>query len=609
MSLDYGQALGRTNPHLKAILEAIEEVMSALNEGSSGPTPRYEFVRILGSGAMGFVFLVRHEIVGLQAVKGISKEALARVRNPEALKQRFLKEARAMGRLKNQHIVQVMTANAAGTPYIVMEYLEGGTVHGHFNTFGAMPPRQAVEVTLCILSALQAAHEFVDEKGKPTPIVHRDIKPENVMLTKDGVPKIADFGIAHIEEGTHQLTGDASTLGSLPYMAPEQRDARTVDGRADLYATAVTLYSMLVCPTSIWISEFHLASGRNPEMLENVHPSLLPIIQKATAEKREDRYASAAEMAQALRAVWDELPENPDDTAPLGSAPAARAAQKSQEPQEVVAHTAAAPSDPGEEKPHRAEGGTLFPGRSKGASVIGAVALEEVQELPKEPRISQTEIGHQAELVQVRQESQRRSMIALFIFLAVIAGGWGVFSWLRKSESVPVVTVPIAPQAPQAPITSVTSAASRPTEQSNNVRSFGRVDASVAPATSTPASVAKAPAEKPKPEKKKKQPNILPAPTTVAAKTSASEPAVQTATVSVTFKAGEAAGSIHLRGDGGVFTLSSADPTASVVPGTYKISADFDGMKPGISVGSVTISAGATTLLCTARFESCDPIP
>ena len=152
---------------------------------------------------------------------------------------RFLREAEAVARLRHPNIVQVHGAgNHGGRPYFTMEYMDGGSLAQHLEG-KPQSAREAATLAATLADAVQAAHQ--------NGIVHRDLKPANILLTAEGVPKIADFGLARHLDGGPALTMSGSRMGTPSYMAPEQAlgKASEIGPAADIYALGAILYEML----------------------------------------------------------------------------------------------------------------------------------------------------------------------------------------------------------------------------------------------------------------------------------------------------------------------------------------------------------------------------
>lgn len=213
----------------------------AVDDGSSGLTglvaalPEYEIVQELGRGAMGVVLLARHRSLDrLVAIKELPSSLAA----DDAVRARFLDEARAVASLAHPHVVTVHDfIDRDGHLALVMEQLPGGTVWDRFTSTG-ITQAQACGLVLATGSGVQHAHD----QG----LIHRDIKPENLMFAADGQLKVTDFGIAAVLNGeTTMSTASGQVVGTPAYMSPEQARGEPVDGRADVYACATVLFELL----------------------------------------------------------------------------------------------------------------------------------------------------------------------------------------------------------------------------------------------------------------------------------------------------------------------------------------------------------------------------
>ncbi|TNE88153.1 MAG: serine/threonine protein kinase [Deltaproteobacteria bacterium] len=266
---------------------------------------RYRLVAQLGEGGMAMVYRARDERLGVdRAVKLLKSEVASR----KSVLRRFEAEATTMARLHHPNVVTVHDVVIdPDRVFMVMELVDGGSLVDWLDRNGPMPPRLAVMVTTHMLAGLAAAHE--------AGVVHRDIKPHNVLISREGVPKIGDFGIAHLEDQAHSYTRTGTVMGTWAYMPPEQRSsAKSVDARADIYSVGATLYALVrnTEPFDLYVSEGH------EEMFEGLPDSLVAVIKKACRYRPDDRYANAVEMANALQAIVAELPPIPLDTPALG---------------------------------------------------------------------------------------------------------------------------------------------------------------------------------------------------------------------------------------------------------------------------------------------------
>jgi tRNA A-37 threonylcarbamoyl transferase component Bud32 len=201
---------------------------------------RYEIVAELGRGAMGAVFRARDpKIDRTVAIKTIAVPASSR-HDAEHYRQRFFREAQAAGRLSHPGIVTIYDVGedeAAHTPFIVMECVEGDSLD---RVVAAAPAgKLSREIALRLLRQIAEALDYAHRQG----IVHRDIKPANIMVTAEGQPKIADFGIAKLAMADTTLPGHV--VGTPAYMSPEQLNGKAVDGRSDLFSLGVIAYWLL----------------------------------------------------------------------------------------------------------------------------------------------------------------------------------------------------------------------------------------------------------------------------------------------------------------------------------------------------------------------------
>lgn len=222
------------------------------------------------------------------------------------LRKRFENEAHAMARLEHVNIVRIYDVGVEGkVPYMVMELAEGGCVIDWLDRYGAMPPRLAIQVMLELCAGIQSAHE--------AGIVHRDIKPHNLLVTRNGVCKVTDFGIAQVMD-QDALTKTGSVMGTWGFMAPEQRvDSKGVDERADVFALGATFYNLLTNrpPTELYVAD------EDDEMFEGIAPDLLAIIIKACSYKAHNRQDNVLQLRAELEAVLPDQPPIPPNTPSL----------------------------------------------------------------------------------------------------------------------------------------------------------------------------------------------------------------------------------------------------------------------------------------------------
>lgn len=263
----------------------------------------YRIERLIGSGGMGKVFEATHLSLGKRvAIKTILPE---HAKN-EVVVARFLREAQATARIRHPNVVDVTdVGTSGGTPYLVMELLEGSSLRTYIIRVGWLDVTELVDLMVPLLLALFAVHE--------AGIVHRDIKPDNIFVAtiRGGVrPVLVDFGISKWMDGAGSaLTKTSTAMGTPLYMAPEQlEDSRNIDGRVDVYAIAIVIYEMLCGAApfaadsmaslllSISRGEYIPLAQKRPEL----DPAFVAVITRAMAFRRDDRFATAAEFARAL---------------------------------------------------------------------------------------------------------------------------------------------------------------------------------------------------------------------------------------------------------------------------------------------------------------------
>jgi serine/threonine protein kinase/putative intracellular protease/amidase len=317
--------------------------------------PRYRVLGLLGAGGMGAVYKAEHRLMERMVALKVINPTL--VSSPAAL-ERFEREVKAAAKLSHANIVTAHDAEQAGNlHFLVMEFVEGVSLDRWLAKTGPLPPQQAANLIRQAAQGLQHAHE----KG----MIHRDIKPHNLMVTRGGVLKILDFGLARLASQAWQSTADGDTadrpadatragavLGTPDYIAPEQAvDAHVADIRADIYSLGCTLYFLLT-------GEPPFAGGTTLDKLR-AHKSLVPtpirlrrpdvpeelaaILDKMLAKDPAGRYSTPQEVAEALKPlarsrslaaapVVARPPSVPAPTVAADDAPAASLAGENQVP-------------------------------------------------------------------------------------------------------------------------------------------------------------------------------------------------------------------------------------------------------------------------------------
>lgn len=264
---------------------------------------RYEILGELGRGGMGIVYRAQDPVIGRTvAIKTIRLEGFTEAEEMERLRERLFREARSAGILSHPNIVTIYDIGQEGdTAYIAMEFVNGATMDGLLKKSGSVAPEQLLRILRETASALDYAHS----KG----IIHRDIKPANLMVTEAGAVKITDFGVAKIT--SHQITQPEMLLGTPSYMAPEQIEAKPLDGRADQFSLAVIVYELLTgekpfvadSVVSLLFKIVHEEPLSVHRLNPTVNEAVGEVVRKGLAKQGESRYPNCAEFARALEAA------------------------------------------------------------------------------------------------------------------------------------------------------------------------------------------------------------------------------------------------------------------------------------------------------------------
>ena len=264
---------------------------------------RYEIVEVLGQGGMGTVLRARDPMIERDvAVKLLSEE----LSGEETAIQRFLVEARSAGKLNHPNTVAIHEIGQhEQNYYLVMEFVEGGSIEAAQQQRGAFSVLEASRITADACKGLAAAHGVG--------LVHRDIKPANLLLSEDGTVKVADFGLAKIKAiGAPTLTSPNQVMGTPYFMSPEQCEFRPVDARSDIYSLGATYYSLLTGQNPyaerdslVQVMYAHCqADVPDPRDVDPAIPEACSaIIARAMAKAPGDRYQTAAEMLADLEVL------------------------------------------------------------------------------------------------------------------------------------------------------------------------------------------------------------------------------------------------------------------------------------------------------------------
>ena len=267
---------------------------------------RYEILEKIGSGGMATVYKAKCRVLNRYVAVKILKDEFA---NDAEFIKRFQVEAQSAASLSHPNIVSIFdVGNDNGMHYIVMELIEGKTRKEIINEKGKLPWRDAVKIAAQIASGLSQAHK--------NHIIHRDIKPHNIIITKDGVAKVTDFGIAKAVSNS-TINAFGSTIGSVHYFSPEHARGGYTDEKSDIYSLGVVLYEMCTgklpfdaeTPVSVAIKHLQEIPKEPIELNKDIPVGLNQIIMKAMQKEVSNRYATADDMYNDLM----KLLKNPDD--------------------------------------------------------------------------------------------------------------------------------------------------------------------------------------------------------------------------------------------------------------------------------------------------------
>lgn len=260
---------------------------------------RYELIEIIGQGGMGRVYRARDPLIDrVVAIKTI--ELAPSGGDKEEVRERILREVRAAGRLQHPHIVQIFdVGELPDQAYIVMELVEGRTLWEIQDEGETVAPAEALRILRQVAEGLDYAHS----QG----IIHRDVKPGNILVTRQGVAKITDFGIARILTD-ERLTQTGVIVGTPHYMAPEQLQEVGVGPKADQFALAVNAYELLTGEKPFdgqsFSSLLYMVLNEDPAPVTEIRPDLPAgveaALKKALAKDPKNRYESCGAMAEAL---------------------------------------------------------------------------------------------------------------------------------------------------------------------------------------------------------------------------------------------------------------------------------------------------------------------
>jgi len=287
---------------------------------------KYRIDHVIGCGSIGIVYKGYDEQIDRPlAIKTLRSEIFNDVIDSEGFLKRFVTEAKSAARCLHPNIVTVFDlVEHEGRPYIVMEYVNAGTLENVIQAGALIPIRQVGEIMAQILLALDHAHS----KG----VIHRDVKPSNILCPSSASIKIADFGVARLDSLEMTKPNVLGTVGTPNYMAPERFLGRPADVRADLFSVGVILYQLLTGSKPFVASELPELMQKllteHPPSIVTLRPELWPeidaVAQKALARNPEDRFQTAESFVEALNRAIEARPH--ENLLPLDLTKIARSA-------------------------------------------------------------------------------------------------------------------------------------------------------------------------------------------------------------------------------------------------------------------------------------------
>ena len=361
---------------------------------------RYLLQRQIASGGMATIYAGLDTRLDRPVAVKIMHAHLA---NDEAFVSRFIKEAKATAALSHPNIVSIQDQgwNEGGPPavFLVMELVEGSTLRDYLNENGSLTVEQTLQLITPVLSALSAAHRIG--------IIHRDIKPENILISKDGRIKVADFGLARNIAMGQTMTAESSVvLGSVSYLSPEQVQRGVADARSDIYAIGIVLFEMLTGDkpysgeTPIQIAYRHV-NDRIPNIQtinSSIPASVAELVYEATAPNPDLRPKDAEELLSKLKEIQAQIdPKRRQMSLELDLPPVVSKKSKR--------------------------------GKVSVTSAFGGIKEKTSQLISSKPiNINKPEDSIRTKKRKVSRRVRRNRIIALFLLLAILFGGYKVLN-------------------------------------------------------------------------------------------------------------------------------------------------------------------------------------
>ena len=490
---------------------------------------RYTLLGVLGEGGMARVFRAE-----LQGPEGFRKPAALKVihasvaTKSERLRQSLIREARMGGLLQHPNIVETYEFGLENDlPYIAMEWVRGIGLDELLHLMRPLPAAVALEIGAQVCAGLAHAHDLAEE-GRALGIVHRDLKPSNVIISREGIVKVMDFGIAKATTMDFGLTDSGMTKGTPAYMSPEQAGGEPLDRRSDLFALGALVYEM-VCGRRLFDGESItavlmkvvsvealIADPETLAPLDRAVPGLAPVVYSCLRRDVSQRLEGAGELEQELRELMGSVPPAPglkqivrdamlargDDPASLGPpsrTPGSRAAEgrsptppsRTPPPRLTVPPTPAAGRAPSSPEPRpRLDRPEPGPTRKVSAAANWRGDDEDVATDPHNPTVDPgvprpQPVGEPTEKPRGRRGAA--SVILVAGVLLLVVGGWSVFRMAPGPSSPPNASPHTRVEGPAALAPpSVVDHERAPAPQSPTAVASSQIAASQEPAAPTP---------------------------------------------------------------------------------------------------------------------------
>jgi len=261
---------------------------------------RYELLEKIGEGGMGTVYKAKCHLLNRFVAVKILKAELS---NDEEFVTRFKREATSIAKLSHPNIVGVHDVGTEnGINFIIMEYINGRTLKQVIKENGRLNSELTLDIVFQVAKALECAHN--------NNIIHRDIKPDNIMITKDNMVKVMDFGIAKVAD-SRTVTNSNKVMGTAHYFSPEQAKGNFVDFRTDIYSLGIVMYEMATgrvpynAESTISIAMMHIQKPVTPpkEIIKDIPENINQVILKAMEKEPIKRYQTASGMGEDIKSI------------------------------------------------------------------------------------------------------------------------------------------------------------------------------------------------------------------------------------------------------------------------------------------------------------------